>query len=413
MVKNKFITKEDCRLCFSKNIKACFSLPETPLANEFIKIKKKQCNFPLELNLCNDCGHLQLKHVVDPKILFENYVYVSGTSKKFLKHFKDYTKLVIKKSGMNLSSLIVEIGSNDGTMLQNFYDLGYKNIIGIDPAIKIAKKSNLKGIKTLNTFFTKTLAAKISRSNGKADIIIANNVLAHIDDLHNIFEGVKNLISKEGIFCFEVSYLLDVIEKKLFDTIYHEHISYHTVKPLFQFVENKGMYLYDAQKVDSHGGSIRCFVSNKRKKIKQSVNNLINQEIERSLFQVSTYHIFHNQIRVQGIRLNNLLHKFNKDKKRIAGFGAPAKLTTLMYTFKLDSKLFEFIIDDSPWKQGLLTPGLNIKVVSSKYLDINKVDVCVVFAWNFFQEIKNKHYRWVKSGGVFINPLDVKNIYKL
>lgn len=402
----KIITKKSCRLCNSKNIEKCFSFPSTPLANEFVKIKKKQSLYPLDLIFCNDCYHFQLKHVVNPKILFANYVYVSGTSKSFINHFDKYAKSIIKNDKINKNDLIIEIGSNDGVLLTSFNQLGFSNLLGIEPAKKIADISISKGIPTINSFFGKPTSNKILKKYGKAKIIIANNVLAHIDDLNSVFENAKKLLSKNGFFYFEVSYLLDVINKNLFDTIYHEHLSYHSVTSMVNFLNTKKLYLIDFERVDTHGGSIRFKVSNSNTKSKSiKIQSILNLEKQKKLHYVNTFQNFYYKIMKKKDKLKKILIELRKKNKKIVGYGAPAKMTTLMYAFNLPKNYFKFIIDDSPIKQNLFSPGMNIKVLSSKYLQIDKADVCVVFAWNFYKQIKSKHYKWTKQGGIFINPL--------
>ncbi len=406
MNKKKIITKKSCRLCNSKNIEKCFSFPKTPLANEFVKIKKKQSVYPLDLILCRDCYHFQLKHVVNPNILFANYVYVSGTSKSFINHFDKYAKSIIKNDKINKNDLIIEIGSNDGVLLNSFNQLGFKNLLGVEPAKKIAEISINKGISTINSFFTKSTSNKILQKYGKAKIILANNVLAHIDDLNSVFENVKKLLSKDSFFYFEVSYLLDVINKNLFDTIYHEHVSYHSVTSMVSFLSSKKLYLIDFERIDTHGGSIRFKVSNNNKKSKSiKIKSILDLEKQKKLHNVNTYLSFYDKIMKKKEKLIKILNELKRKNKKIVGYGAPAKMTTLMYAFGLSKDYFKFIIDDSSIKQNLFSPGMNIKVVSSKHLKIDKADVCVVFAWNFYKQIKSKHYKWTKQGGIFINPL--------
>jgi len=230
-------TRESCRLCSSRALERVLSLTPTPPANAFVTAVERdrpQPVFPLDLHFCRDCGHVQLLTVVDPRVLFENYVYVSGTSPVFVRHFEAYADDVMRYFSLEHGALAVDIGSNDGTLLGFFQKAGLR-ILGIDPAKAIAEAATARGIPTIAGFFTPASAARIRAEHGPAAVITANNVFAHIDDLSGVTEGVRSLLSPDGVFVFEVSYLVDVIEKTLFDTIYHEHLCYHSVRPLIPF----------------------------------------------------------------------------------------------------------------------------------------------------------------------------------
>src|SRR3989338_4399294 len=279
--------RSDCRLCGSHKLQPLFSLGATPLANEFVSAGdrgKPQERFPLDVHQCVDCGHVQLLDVVDPELLFRHYVYVSATSPVFVDHFRRYAEAMLRYTAMPTGSRVVEIGSNDGTLLRFFKDAGMQ-VLGIDPARRIAEEATKSGIETLPEFFDLALTRQL-RSQGKgAALVTANNVFAHADDLHAIVEGVAHLLAPDGLFVFEVSYLLDVFEKTLFDTIYHEHLSYHTVKPLVGFFQRRGMELVDAVRVDSHGGSLRGIVKRRggRWPVQPSVDRLISEEARLGL----------------------------------------------------------------------------------------------------------------------------------
>ena len=407
---NPIVTKRrSCRLCGSSNVEVVFKLRTTPPANAFRKknnIKEKQTKYPLNLLLCNNCGHTQLREILDPKVLFENYVYVSGTSKSFIRHFEKYANHVTSRYKLKKNSLIVEIGSNDGTLLKFFKDKKHR-VIGIDPAKSIAKEANKEGIKTIPSFFNEKVSKEILSQEGPANIIIANNVYAHVDDLKSLTISIRDLLHKNGVFIFEVSYLIDVYKKTLFDTIYHEHLSYHTIKPLVHFFESLNMNLFDVQRINTHGGSIRCHVQKNtgKKKIKKSVKNSLQTEQRYKIFNTSTFHNFSASINDLRNDLSYLIESIRKNGKKIAGFGAPAKATTLMHHFKIRRQDIEYIVDDSPLKQGLYTPGYNIPVVSSKHLTEKPVDFLLILAWNFYESIIKNHKDFSKDGGKFIIPL--------
>jgi SAM-dependent methyltransferase len=382
------------------------TLPATPPANEFVKTPQDQERFPLDLQLCRDCGHVQLADVVHPDRLFGNYVYVSGTSPVFVRHFEDYAKSVYASSRLSARSHVVDVGSNDGTLLKAFQKLGVAKVTGVDPARSIATQATNEGVPTRIGFFDRNMAAHIRGTEGPADVITANNVFAHADDLHEIARGVRDLLSPEGDFVFEVSYLMDVLEHTLFDTIYHEHLSYHSVKPLIPFLAACGLHVYDAMRVQTHGGSVRVYASRARKHPTSRLHEIVAAEVAAGIQTRAAFDTLYLDIAKKGEILRKRIKDAKAAGKRICGFGAPAKLTTLMYALGLDASDFEFVIDDSPLKQGLLTPGMNIPVCSSSALYERNSEICVVFAWNFFDAITAKHANWSGAGGVFVNPLN-------
>jgi SAM-dependent methyltransferase len=388
--------RDTCRLCGSRDVQMVFALTPTPPANAFVATPEPQACFPLDLFFCNTCTHLQLLDVVDPSILFAHYVYVSGTSPVFVNHFKRYAQEMASRFKLGKDSLVVDIGSNDGTLLQQFKDLGCR-VLGIDPAEEISRQANASGIETINGFFTSKLAATLP----KADLIVANNVFAHIDNLRDVVAGIRAMLKPTGAFVFEVSYLKDVYEKTLFDTIYHEHLDYHAVKPLVRFFHEDGMELIAAQSVEAHGGSLRGTAALTRP-VESSVAEFVRVEEQLGLDKPETYRKFADQINRLKTELVTLLRQLKADGKRIAAFGAPAKATTLMYHFGIGPDVVEFIVDDSPLKQGLYSPGYHIPVLPSSAIAERKPDYLVILAWNFADSIiaKNKAF-----AGHFIVPV--------
>jgi len=401
--------RTDCRLCNSNNVVSVLKLESTPPANAFVsetESEKEQICFPLELFFCKDCFHIQLLDIVNPKILFENYVYVSGTSPIFVKHFEDYAEYILENYSPSKTSLVLDIGSNDGTLLQFFKDAKY-SVLGIDPAREIARNASKKGIETLTNFFNYELAVKIRQKYGSLSVISANNVFAHIDDLAGFVKGIRHILSKEGIFVFEVSYLGDVIEKTLFDMTYHEHLSYHSIIPLISFFKKNGLELIDVIRINVHGGSIRGIVQLEggSYQIKNSVQNIVKEELEMQLDHEETYKKFGEKIDKQKIELQNLLKKIKNENKSIAGFGAPAKSTTLLYHFNIKPEIIEYIVDDNKLKQNLYSPGKHIPIVSSEIIYRKKPDYLLILAWNFAESIMKNHEEFKRQGGKFIIPL--------
>jgi len=401
--------RDTCRLCGGSDLVSVLELTPTPPANAFVgedALGTEQPCYPLDVFFCAGCGHVQLLDVVDPRLLFEDYVYVSGTSLHFVKHFEDYAESVIGRFKPPAGSLVVDIGSNDGTLLSAFRSRGME-VLGVDPARDIAAWATEAGTETMAAFFTPNLAADIRDNRGPARIVTANNVFAHADDLQGIVEGVRTLLDPGGVFVFEVSYLADVIESTLFDTIYHEHLAYHSIKPLNPFFTASGMELFAAKRVPTHGGSIRGMaqVSGGPHPADGSVRDLIAMEERLGLDKAETYRDFAGRIDKLGQDLKALTAGIKAEGKSIAGFGAPAKATTLMHHFDLGPETVDFIVDDNPLKQGLYTPGHHIPVLPADALYQRNPDYVIVLAWNFAKPIMDKHRGFQERGGRFIVPL--------
>jgi len=402
--------RETCRLCGGSHLELVLALTPTPPANAFVgenELDEPQETFPLDVFFCEDCFHVQLLDVVDPAHLFENYVYVSGTSANFVRHFAEYAKLVASRyMSSKQDALVVDIGSNDGTLLRQFKEFGLR-VLGIDPARDIAVGATKGGIETKAAFFTSQMAESIRRDYGEAQIICANNVYAHADDLSDITRGIRTLLSADGVFVFEVSYLVDVYEKTLFDTIYHEHVAYHSVAPLKRFLATQDMQLIAVERVNSHGGSLRGVAQRLGGPcpVEQSVDVFIARERALGLDRALTYRKFARQIDALRDDLREVLKNLVEAGKSIAAFGAPAKATTLMYHFDIGPDIIDFIVDDSPLKQGLYSPGMHIPVLPSSALYERKPDAVVILAWNFAESIMKNHGAYLEHGGEFIVPL--------
>lgn len=402
--------RSTCRLCGSANLAPAFSLAPTPPANAFVskdELAAKQETFPLDVFFCRDCTHVQLLDVVDPRILFEHYVYVSGTSPSFVRHFEGYSDAVAQLVSLPRGALVADIGSNDGTLLRAFRERYGARVLGIDPARNLAEAATESGIETLPEFFSAQLAEKLAADRGKAAVITANNVFAHVDDLGGVVDGVRAWLAPDGVFVFEVSYLLDVVQDTLFDTIYHEHLAYHAVRPLIPFFERHGMELIETVRVLTHGGSLRGIAQLRGgpRARGASVTDLLALEQQAALGELSTYMAFAQRINALGQELRALLKDLRAQGKSIAGFGAPAKATTLMYHFGIGPELIDFIIDDAPLKQGMFTPGMHIPVLSAQAIAERKPDYLVILAWNFAKPIIEKNVAFRERGGRFIVPV--------
>jgi len=407
--------RDSCRLCDSKVLEEVLTLEPSPPANSFVtrdRLDVIQEKFPLEVAMCRDCSHVQLMHVLDPRLLFEEYVYVSGTSPVFVDHFRRYAADVMERLDIKRGDLVVDIGSNDGTLLRFFQAAGC-GVLGIDPAKAIARTASESGIETLVEFFTPALAREICISRGPARVITANNVFAHVDDLRGVLDGVRTLLSADGVFVFEVSYLADVYEKTLFDTIYHEHLSYHSVRPLVKFFADNEMELIDVVRVPSHGGSVRGFAqrAGAARGVQRSVQEMLELESHLRLDLPATFRTFAANLDNLKEEVRGLLTRLKGEGAGIAGFGAPAKATTLLHHFQLGNDVLDFIVDDSPLKQGLFTPGQHIPVLPPAVLDERHPDYLLLLAWNFAQPIMATHSNYTSRGGHFIVPLPQLGVY--
>lgn len=401
--------RETCRLCRGRALDPVLTLTPTPPANALVKAEalgEPQETFPLELFLCRSCGHLQMLDVVDASVLFEDYLYVSGTSPVFVRHFKEYAEDLLRRFKVPPGSLVIDVGSNDGTLLNFFKAAGHK-VLGVDPAKEIAKRATSAGIETLAEFFTPELARRIKKDRGPAAVLTANNVFAHADDLRGFTEGALDVLSPDGIFAFEVSYLADVVGKTLFDTIYHEHLAYHSVKPLRRFLDAAGFKLIETFRVESHGGSLRAMAQPKegRFPVGASVGEMIALEDKMGLDQPETFHAFAADIERSKNDLTRLLRALKAEGRKIAGYGAPAKATTLTHHFGLGADVIDFIVDDSPFKQGRFTPGHHIPILPSSAIYDKKPDYLLILAWNFARPIMAQHKAFSDQGGHFIVPL--------
>lgn len=416
MIASQYYRRQNCRLCGSNDLTLVITLTPTPPANAFVgetALGENQEHFPLDVFFCEVCTHVQLLDVVDPEMLFTDYIYVSGTSPVFVKHFEDYAATIIRRfAPSSENDLVVDIGSNDGTLLSKFQEYNFR-VLGLDPAEKIAAKATADGIQTLPAFFTSDLARSIVLDHGHAKIVTANNVFAHADDLADIVKGVRKILAPSGVFVFEVSYLIDVYEKILFDTIYHEHLAYHSVKPLVAFFESHGMELIAAERVSSHGGSLRgvAQISGGPRMREDSVQARIDEEKRLGLDRSATLKSFGGQIQSVKDQLTALLGNLKSAGDAISGFGAPAKATTLMHHFGIGPDLIDYIVDDSPHKQGLYSPGLHIPILPPDAIYSDSPDAVVILAWNFANPIMRNHQRYIEQGGRFIVPLPKVTVF--
>jgi len=403
-----YFRRKTCRLCNSLKVDLVLQLTPTPPVDAFVpkdRLNQPQDVYPLDLFLCQGCGHAQLLDVVDPKLLFGDYIYTTASSPGLVEHFRKYAEDVFQFAEPKPNSLVVEIGSNDGTLL-NFFKQKNLKVLGIDPAREIAEEATRKGLTTLPKFFSNQVAKNVREQYGTATIVCANNVFAHSDELADMADGVKTLLAPDGIFVFEVSYMLDIIENMIFDFIYHEHLCHHSVKPLKTFLHAHGMELIEGVRIPAKGGSIRVFaqLSGGSRKISPVVEELIAFEEKFGLYDLNQYRRYADQISNIKNQIVELVGKLQHQGKTFAAYGASATTTVLTYHFNLGNVL-EFIIDDNESRQGLYSPGFHIPVVSSKTIYEKKPDYIILLAWRFADMMMEKHKAFLKNGGHFIVPL--------
>jgi nucleoside-diphosphate-sugar epimerase/SAM-dependent methyltransferase len=381
--------KFKCRVCGNKKLKRVLSFGLMPLANNLEnKINVDSEKYPLELNYCNECSNCQLSYVVNPKKLFVNYLYTSSTAKALVEHFDRAAIKYKKKLNLNKKSYIVDIGSNDGIALRSFLKLGFKNIHGIEPAKNLADIANKNNIRTINSFFNKKIINKLPK---KVDLILASNVFAHSDEIDEITSTIKSILKTNGTFIIEIQYLVDTLKYITFDNIYHEHVNYWCLNSLKKYFENFNLKIFDVEKINTHGGSLRIYVTKKNNKIKvnRNVNILLQKEVNFGIFKFKTFELFAKKIEnIKNNTIKNLIN-LNNNYNKIYAFGAPAKATTMINYFKI-SNFFKGVIEDNKLKQNKFLPGTNLKIYNKNKIK-DEIDCLIVFAWNYYNDIKKNN----------------------
>lgn len=408
--KQKLYKKSNkCLICGGKKLTCYLSLGKAAPANSYLiktQLKQKEFKAPLEVYFCHNCNLVQLLHIVDRTVIFRNYAYFSSTSPMLVKHFEEYADEVFHRFPDQSRQLVVDIGSNDGVLLKPFKKLGAK-VLGIDPAKNIAKIANSDGIETIADFFSKDKVPNLIKKYGKAGIITSNNTLAHTDVLHDIFEGVKELLDDRGVFVFEVQYLVDLLTHNEFDNTYHEHICFYAVRPLSYLLKMHSMEIIDIIHTDTHGGGIMVFASHAPTSfpIGKAVSKFLENEKRLGLHKLSTYKKFARRPPFVKKKLTNMLKGLKEKGKKIAAYGASAKATTLLQYCNIGTDVIDYITDSAPSKQGKFTPGTHIPIVKPDTLKNNTPDYIIITAWNYAENIMEKEKWFKESGGKFIIPI--------
>ena len=412
-----------CRLCNSKNLSLFLDLGHHPPSDQFVKKKKLNHEFsyyPLKVNICNKCKFHQLNFVVKKEILYdEEYPYESSQTKAGNLHFNNFANSVIKKYKLERKNLVVDIGSNIGVLLGGFKKKKIR-VAGIEPASNICKIAKKNKINTYCSFFNNKIINKIISEFGKAKIITATNVFAHIDDLQGFTKSICRLLDKNGAFIIEAPHFLNLVKKIEYDTIYHEHLSYITIKPLVNFFSKYKLEIIDVEKKDIHGGSVRIHVAFKNQhNVSINVKKIIKEEKNAKLDSKKILENFSQEVKKNRLNLILLLTKLKLKNKRIVAVSAPAKGMTLLNYCKIDKTYLDFATEKSKLKQNTFAPGGHIPVTSDGKLLSKKVDYALLLAWNFSKEIINNNLKFLQKGGKFIIPvpkikiIDKKNYKKI
>lgn len=397
-----------CRSCGSTDAAHILDLGLQPLANNLLTpadLGKKEPKFPLRLAVCKSCWMLQITDLVPPVDLFSEYLYFSSFSDLMLRHSREACESYLREFHLNGGSLVVEVASNDGYLLQNFVNAQVP-CLGIEPAANIAKVAREKGIETLVEFFGRELAANLTAQNRQADLILGNNVFAHAPNTNDFVAGLKTLLRPSGRIALEFPYGADFIEHTEFDTIYHEHVFYFTLTALKPLFERHGLTIFRVQRLPIHGGSLRLFACHAGAyPIETSATDLLAEETRKGVNSLAYYEGFGNQVRAIRDELLALLAKLKQEGKRIAAYGASAKGSTLLNYYGIGADTLDFVADRSTYKQGRLTPGTHIPIVPPGELPKRKPDYTLLLTWNFADEILAQQKAYRDAGGKFIVPL--------
>ena len=401
----KKVTK--CRICNSTNLKRYLNLSKQPLANSFLKKGDIQYEkkYPLELLFCNQCKLSQLSVVVNPKLIFNKYDYLSSFSKALQNHYQKLVKDLENKNNLNNESTVLDIGCNDGVLLNN-YSKRILHVVGIEPSNAFKKIKNKK-IKVINKFFVEKTANIFLKKFGKAKIITITNVLAHVDKINSLLKNIKKILNNDGNLIIEVPYILDMLNRSTFDLVYHEHLSYFNIISLNFLFKKNDFKIINIEKINfgASGPSLRIYVAHSKSsfKVNKKIHRYIEQEKIKGLNNFNTYIKFEKNVKNKISKLRKKLINLREKKYKLACFTAPAKGNTLLNSLNLKNNFFEFATENNHRKIGKFTPGTYIRVVKDKELINSKIKHALLLSWNY-KKFFVKNSKFTKNGGKFIFP---------
>ena len=401
----RYFQKKQCRICGNRRLAQVLELGTQPLANNFLKekeLKRKETHFPLAVQFCEKCSLLSLRHVVNPRILFAGYRYRTSASAPLVAHFEEEARMIARKFIRDGNDLVVEFGSNDGVLLSALK--GTCRVLGVDPARNVASLAKANGVETMPAFFNEKTAEKIKRKYGEAKVIVANNVFAHIHDIHDVMKGIHALLREDGVFISESHWVGNLLDEGGFDQIYHEHLSYYSLHALQTLAEAHGLIITNVELVPIHGESLRVYMQ-KQGKPSPAVTRLLAREKRIGLTKKSVFRDFGKKVKKNRAELRVLLSKIKRNNKTIVGYGAPAKGNTLLNYFNIGADTVDFITDTTLAKQGLYTPGTHIPIVSPDALKTKLPDYLLLLAWNYADAILKKEKDLRSRGVRFIIPV--------
>ncbi len=405
-------SRTTCRICDSREIRPVLSLGTTPLADGLRRkeqLSQNEAIFPLNVAFCPRCSLLQLLETVPPEVLFcQDYPYYSSFSPALLQHSRANALDLIDSRHLNAGSLVIELASNDGYLLKNFVEHGIP-VLGIDPAEGPARAAEKIGIPTLCTFFSKNLAHELAANGKAADVIIGNNVLAHVADLHGFVEGIRTLLKDDGVAVIEMPYVKDLVDHCEFDTIYHEHLCYFSVTALDHLFRMHSLFLNDVKHLSIHGGSLRIYVE-KTENPSLAVRDMLRTEAVEKVNQIDYYRDFAERVERIRKELRRLLGSLQREGARIAAYGAAAKGSTMINYSGIGPDLLDFVVDRNTHKQGLYMPGQNIPVLGPEVLLERMPGYVLLLAWNFADEILQQQQEYRQRGGRFIIPVPTPRV---
>lgn len=398
--------KNVCRMCQSPNMTKFLDLGFAPPSDNFLtkeQLNNEETQYPLNVHICNDCGLCQLGYVVPPELMFnENYSYESSMTKTGSSHFISMAIEICKKFSLMPGSLVIDIGSNVGVLLSGFKSQGMR-VLGIEPSSNIAKIAIKNGIDTISEFFSSKLALKIRQQKGNASIITGTNVFAHIDDLNDFVKAADVLLTEEGIIIIEAPYLVSMLDNLEYDTIYQEHLSYLSMKPMVKFFKRFRMDVFDAEMQSIHGGSLRYLIGREGKRpISKHISKFLLLEEKKKIYSEERLKNFSEDVKNHRNELNTLLSNIKKQGKKIVGISAPAKGNTLLNYCKIGTEILDYITEKSNLKIGKYTPGMRIPIYSDDMLIKDNPDYALILAWNFAEEIMRNNEQYRSKGGKFI-----------